>query len=76
MGFWNDFIYFFSFKDANITNVLLGTLMLGFTCGIVGVLAVLNKKALIVDAVSQSSSTFGPSTPAQVQPGSRRMVAE
>ncbi len=54
MGFWNDFIYFFSFKDANITNVLLGTLMLGFTCGIVGVLAVLNKKALIVDAVSHS----------------------
>lgn len=54
MSFWNDLIYFFSFEDANITNVLLGTLMLGFTCGIVGVLVVLNKKALIVDAVSHS----------------------
>lgn len=54
MNFWSDFIYFFSFQDANITNVLLGTLLLGFTCGIVGVLVVLNKKALIVDAVSHS----------------------
>lgn len=54
MQFWNDFIYFFSFTDANINNVLLGTILLGFTCGIVGVLVVLNKKALIVDAVSHS----------------------
>ncbi len=54
MSFWNDILYFFSFQDANITNVLLGTLMLGFTCGIVGVLVVLSKKALIVDAVSHS----------------------
>ena len=54
MSFWDDFIYFFTFQDTNITNVLLGTLLLGFTCGIVGVLVVLNKKALIVDAVSHS----------------------
>lgn len=54
MNFWGDFIYFFSFSDANINNVLLGTILLGFTCGIVGVLVVLNKKALIVDAVSHS----------------------
>jgi manganese/zinc/iron transport system permease protein len=54
MSFWDDFTYFFSFQDANITNVLFGTLLLGFTCGIVGVLVVLNKKALIVDAVSHS----------------------
>jgi len=54
MNFWNDFIYFFSFQDTNITNVVLGTLLLGFTCGIVGVLVVLNKKTLIVDAVSHS----------------------
>ena len=54
MIFWDKFTYFFSFQDANITNVLLGTLILGFTCGIVGVLVVLNKKALIVDAVSHS----------------------
>lgn len=54
MKFWDDFIYFFSFQDANISNVFFGTLILGFTCGIVGVLVVLNKKALIVDAVSHS----------------------
>ena len=54
MSFWDDFTYFFSFQDANITNVFLGTLLLGFTCGIVGVLVVLNKKTLIVDAVSHS----------------------
>lgn len=54
MIFWDKFTYFFSFQDANITNVLFGTLILGFTCGIVGVLVVLNKKALIVDAVSHS----------------------
>ncbi len=54
MNFWESFIEFFSFQDANINSVLLGTLMLSFTCGIVGVLVVLNKKALIVDAVSHS----------------------
>jgi manganese/zinc/iron transport system permease protein len=54
MDFWNDFFYFFSLKDTNINNVLLGTIMLGFTCGIVGVLVVLSKKALIVDAISHA----------------------
>ena len=54
MSFWNDFLYFFSFTNANINNVLLGTILLGFTCGITGVLVVLNKKALIVDAISHS----------------------
>ena len=54
MNFWSDFFYFFSFTDANINNVLLGTILLGFTCGMVGVLVVLNKKALIVDAVSHA----------------------
>ena len=54
MDFWTDFLYFFSFQDANINNVLLGTTLLGFTCGIVGVLVVLSKKALIVDAISHA----------------------
>ena len=54
MNFLSDFIYFFSFQDTNINNVLLGTILLGFTCGIVGVLVVLSKKALIVDAISHS----------------------
>ncbi len=54
MDFWNDFIYFFSFQDANINNVLIGTSVLGFSCGIVGILVVLSKKALIVDAISHA----------------------
>tara|TARA_B100000674_G_scaffold202728_1_gene165556 strand:+ start:32971 stop:34266 length:1296 start_codon:yes stop_codon:yes gene_type:complete len=54
MKFWQDFIYFFSLQDATINNVLFGTMILGFTCGLVGVLVVLSKKALIVDAVSHS----------------------
>ena len=54
MNFWSDFIYFFSFQDANINNVLLGTIILGFTCGTAGVLVILSKKTLIVDAVSHS----------------------
>jgi manganese/zinc/iron transport system permease protein len=54
MDFWNDFIYFFSFQDSNINNVLLGTSVLGFSCGIVGILLVLSKKALIVDAISHA----------------------
>ena len=54
MNFWSDFLYFFSFQDANINNVLLGTIILGFTCGFAGVLVILSKKTLIVDAVSHS----------------------
>ena len=54
MDFWSDLTYFFSFQDANINNVLLGTLILGFTSGIAGVLVILSKKTLIVDAVSHS----------------------
>ena len=54
MDFWSDITYFFSFEDTNINNVLFGTIILGFTCGIVGVLVVLSKKALIVDAISHA----------------------
>ena len=54
MDFWSDFLYFFSFQDTNINNVLLGTIILGFTCGIVSLLVVLSKKALIVDAISHA----------------------
>ncbi|MBB79297.1 MAG: zinc ABC transporter permease [Crocinitomicaceae bacterium] len=54
MSFWRDLIYFFSFQDANIKYVVLGTIILGFTCGIVGVIVVLSKKALIVDAISHA----------------------
>ena len=54
MNFWEQFTYFFSFSDANITNVLLGTLSLGTASGMVGTLVVLSKKTLIIDAISHS----------------------
>lgn len=54
MEFWNDFLYFFSFQNATLNAVLLGTILLGCSAGIVGVLVVLNKKALIVDAIAHS----------------------
>lgn len=54
MNYWEEFFYFFSFTDANITKVLLGTVLLGLSAGIVGSLVVLSKKTLIVDAISHS----------------------
>lgn len=54
MDLWTDFIYFFSFQDSSLNTVLVGTILLGLTAGIVGVLVVLNKKALMVDAISHS----------------------
>lgn len=50
----NDFIYFFSLVDSNIRNVLIGTVLLGFSAGIIGTLVVLNKRTLIIDAISHS----------------------
>lgn len=49
-----DIFYFFSFQNSTINSVLFGTLLLGLSSGLIGILTVLNKKALIVDAVSHS----------------------
>jgi len=54
MNFWEQLIYFFSFTDANVSNVLIGTLLLGIASGMVGTLVVLSKKTLIIDAISHS----------------------
>jgi len=54
MILWEQLTYFFSFRDANITNVLIGTLLLGTAAGMVGTLVVLSKKTLIIDAISHS----------------------
>jgi manganese/zinc/iron transport system permease protein len=54
MTFIEQIVYFFSFSDANITNVLVGTILLGTAAGMVGTLVVLSKKALVIDAVSHS----------------------
>jgi manganese/zinc/iron transport system permease protein len=49
-----DILYFFSFQDSTINAVLAGTVLLGIASGLLGVLVVLNKKALIVDAIAHS----------------------
>lgn len=54
MTFLEQLIYFFSFQDANINNVLIGTVLLGLAAGTVGTLVVLSKKTLIIDAISHS----------------------
>jgi manganese/zinc/iron transport system permease protein len=54
MNFREQLIYFFSFTDANVSNVLIGTLLLGIASGMVGTLVVLSKKTLIIDAISHS----------------------
>ena len=51
---WEDFIYFFSFSDQNINNVLIGTALLGIVGGLVGSLVVLSKRTLVIDAISHS----------------------
>lgn len=51
---WEDILYFFSFQDNTINFVLIGSILLGTTSGVLGVLVVLNKKALIVDAIAHS----------------------
>ncbi len=54
MNFLQELTYFFSLTDANIRSVLLGTVMLGISSGIVGSLVVLSKKTLVIDAISHS----------------------
>lgn len=54
MDFWTQLIYFFSFNDSNINNVLIGTVLLGTSAGMVGTLVVLSKRTLVIDAISHS----------------------
>lgn len=49
-----DVLYFFSFSDTYLNTVILGTLFLGISAGIIGVFTVLSHRALIVDAISHS----------------------
>jgi manganese/zinc/iron transport system permease protein len=53
-SFIEDIFYFFSFQDSTINAVLAGTVLLGIASGMLGVLVILNKKALIVDAIAHS----------------------
>jgi manganese/zinc/iron transport system permease protein len=49
-----DLINFFSFQDANIRFVVIGSLLLSASSAIVGSFTFLQKKALVGDAVSHS----------------------
>lgn len=48
------FIYFFSFSDPIIRNVIIGTILLAITSSIVGCFTFLRKRALVGDAVAHA----------------------
>lgn len=50
----NELLYFLSLQDPNVRYVVLGTLLLGATAGVVGAFMLLKKTALIGDAVAHS----------------------
>lgn len=47
-------IYFFSFSDPNIQNVVLGSVLLTLSCALVGCFTFLRKRALVGDAIAHS----------------------
>ncbi|NEM97866.1 metal ABC transporter permease [Pontibacter burrus] len=50
----NDFVEFFSFVDANIRYVTLGSVLLAASSAVVGCFTLLRKRALVGDAVAHS----------------------
>ncbi len=51
----SDLIRLLSLQDANTRTVLAGTLLLGIACAVVGVFAVLRRRALVGDAVAHAA---------------------
>ncbi|GAB3343414.1 manganese ABC transporter permease MntC [Marivirga atlantica] len=51
---WENAIDFFSFTDANVIYVVLGTIILGASAAVVGSFTFLRKRALIGDAIAHS----------------------
>jgi len=49
-----DFVYFFSFQDPNVTMVVIGISLLSISAAMVGTFTFLDKKALIGDAISHA----------------------
>ncbi len=54
MAFWEVFTEFFSFRDANVIYVVIGSVILGATAGVVGTFNFLRKRGLVGDAVAHS----------------------
>lgn len=50
----NDFVEFFSFSDANIRYVTLGSVLLASSSAVVGCFTLLRKRALVGDAVAHA----------------------
>ena len=57
----NDIVRVLTLQDYNTRVVLLGTLLLGVTSGIVGTFMLLRRQALIGDVVSHSALLVLPS---------------
>ncbi len=51
---WENAIDFFSFSEANVVFVVLGTIILGSSAAVVGSFTFLRKRALIGDAIAHS----------------------
>ena len=51
----NDFISFFTLADANVRFVLLGSLLIGATGGMLGTFAVLRRRSLMGDALAHAA---------------------
>ena len=49
-----DFLYFFSFQDANIRHVVFGCVVLGGSSALVGAFSFLRKQSLVGDAVAHA----------------------
>lgn len=55
-GFWSEVVQTLTLRGGhNTTVVVLGTAMLGFAAGVVGVFALLRKRALMADALSHAA---------------------
>jgi len=51
----HDLLRFLSLRDANTRTVLLGTVLLGLSSGVIGCFAVLRRRALVGDAVAHAA---------------------
>ncbi len=55
MDFWDLTIRFFSLSDANVQNVVAGSILLGCVAGCLSTFAYLQKKSLLGDALAHSA---------------------
>jgi len=53
-SFWDRALRFFTFQDASLRNALIGSMLLGISCGLMGSFLVVRKLALMGDALSHA----------------------